>query len=115
MMVLWGSRMWLLYWDYTSSQLQVKMIWRKQMDDQYHSWFLSHAKFGRTKNVLIGSFTILVLNNIIIDLLTSYTNLSHIVHWFATLSAAVFVIALGILCVQLHRFVSLFFFLHQIS
>ena len=104
MLVLWGSRMWLLYWDYSSSQLQVKMIWRKHMDQEYKSWVLANTKLGRSKNVLIFCFVMLLLVNSLIGLLTHYTNFGEIVHWIALSIVTLLAITLTILCIQLHRF-----------
>eukprot|EP01084_Bolivina_argentea_P183515 316649_1 len=103
MLVTYGSRMWLLYWDYSFGMLQVKMIWRKQMDNRYNSWFLSHLPCGKLRNVIIFCIILLLITNTLIGLLARYTNFSNIVHWFASFIVALLVIVLTILCIQLHN------------
>lgn len=46
---LFVLRYWKLYFDYMWSMSQLDLIWKRQINEGYSNWFLSHRKFGNAK------------------------------------------------------------------
>ena len=71
--ILFATRMWLLYYDYTNSQASLSYKWKQLIlkEEYKHPWSIRHRWLGKTKSLLIlaTSFMVLYIFIVILGLL----------------------------------------------
>ena len=100
---LFGLRMWYLYHRHTLCSVQIKMIWRKAVDEQYRHWVLSYPFLGDMKIVNIFSFIALLIFNTIINIILYYTEFNDIFSYIAAGVLAIINLLIFILTIKLHQ------------
>eukprot|EP01084_Bolivina_argentea_P265424 449911_1 len=101
--LIWGTRMWILFWDYSVSALKIKHTWRKHIDDKQSSFFLNHPNMGKISHIVICLTPLIIIANIFIYLLCYVTQFGELFHITGAIYLAILSTFLNILCINLHR------------
>eukprot|EP01084_Bolivina_argentea_P295907 509564_1 len=102
-LLIWCNRMWILYWQYSFSSMQIKMLWRKQIDDKYGNKLLQYPKLGRLSCTMPITASAMFLFDIFLFCIAYYTNFNQTFHVAISIHFFCWVMFLCLLCIRLHR------------
>ena len=102
-LLIWCNRMWILYWKYSFSSMQIRMLWKQHLNAKYYSFMLKYPQLGRLNYTLPLTSLLMLIFDLFLFWIAYETDFHHPFHLSIAFYFVLWVLFLNILCIRLHR------------